>query len=103
MPKETCLINESLGTVESRNIHVGKDFVLRDWCTYSKNKNQNYFSIINPHLSASIMSNETKTNSNNSFSSDNNLDNDITHQSHIENEDQSAIRLHSETIIQKHF
>jgi len=100
MPKETCLANEFIETAESKNIHVGKDFIFRNWCKYSKMNDLAYFSINSSQQSASIMSNDSTINSNDSFSSDKNINIDIdqSHQSHKEEEDQSAIRLDSETI-----
>ena len=100
MPKETCLANEFIETAESKNIHVGKDFIFRNWCKYSKMNDLAYFSINSSQQSASIMSNDSTINSNDSFSSNKNINIDIdqSHQSHKEEEDQSAIRLDSETI-----
>ena len=87
MPKETCLTNEFIETAESKNIYIAKDFIFRTWCKYSKINDLAYFSINNYQESASIMSNDTTINSNDSFSSDN-----IINQSHKEEEDQSTIR-----------
>ena len=96
--------NPTQSVVESKNIHVEKDFGFRSWCNTTSSKRQNdlrYF-VLNDSQESSIMSIGSQTqNKNDSFSSDIilNIENSASAQN-LNPQDQSAIRYDSKMQIE---
>ena len=96
----SCRINKpSEILIESKNIHVEKDFGFRNWCTFSTKRNDLRYFVINDSQQSSIISIGNQTiNPNDSSSSDIILNTENSTSTEILNsKDQSAIRYYSIT------
>ena len=70
MSKNTCILNEptNRSMVESKNIHVKNNYLLKSWCSFPQYANQNYF-LRNDSPPDSIIENDVRSHSD-TFSSD---------------------------------
>ena len=95
MSKNTCILNEptNRSMVESKNIHVKNNYLLKSWCSFPQYANQNYF-LRNDSPPDSIIENDVRSHSD-TFSSDI-IPNKASTSGNLIEDDQSEIRLHLE-------
>ena len=86
--------------MESKNIHVKNNYLLKSWCSFPQYANQNYF-LRNDSPPDSIIENDVRSHSD-TFSSDI-IPNKASTSGNLIEDDQSDIRLHLERrILQRH-